>query len=176
MIRFRAPLMLLAAAGFIAATASMPGQAPASRDYLLNLNKGQTFTDIGSDDKTKPELVEDFKELGDKALKVAFFKADSVGSGAKVKNWKPFATLCVHIFNPGKDSVKLGLNIFHARSTNYSTRIELPVVLKPGKNEVAVPRRKVRNDRSQAVPASLHAATTTWPFATRLRSLQPVWN
>ena len=151
MIRFRTPLMLLAAAGLIVATASAPGQAPASKAYLLNVSKRQTFTDIGSDDKTKPELVEDFKELAGKALKVAFFKGDSVGDRvAKVKNWKPFATLRVNVFNPGKDTVKLGLNIFHARSTNYATRIEVPVVLKPGKNEVAIGIDELQNTNGSA--------------------------
>ena len=151
MIRFHPPLIVLAAAGLIVATASTPAQTPASKAYLLNVSKGQTFTDIGSDDKTKPELVEDFKELGGKALKVAFFKGDSVGDRvAKVKNWKPFATLRVNVFNPGKDTVKLGLNIFHARSTNYDTRIEVPVVLKPGKNEVAIGIDELQNTNGSA--------------------------
>jgi len=150
-IRFRIPLMLLAAAGLIVTTASTPGQAPASKAYLLNVSKGQTFSAIGSDDKTKPELVEDFKELGGKALKVAFFKGDSVGDRvAKVKNWKPFATLHVNVFNPGEDTVKLGLNIFHARSTNYNTRIEVPVVLKPGKNEVTIAIDDLQNTNGSA--------------------------
>jgi len=149
--RFRTPLILLAAAGLIVATVSAPGQAPASKAYLLDAGKGQTFTDIGSDDKTKPELVEDFKELGGKALKVAFFKGDSVGDRvAKVKNWKLFATLRVNVFHPGKDTVKLGLNIFHARSTNYNTRIELPVVLKPGKNEVTIGIEELQNTNGSA--------------------------
>ena len=125
MIRFRTLLMLLAAAGLIVATASAPGQTPVSMAYLLNVSKKQTFTDIGSDDKTKPEFVEDFKELGGKALKVTFFKGDSVGDRvATVRNWKPFATLRLSVFNPGQDTVTLGLNILHARSTNYATRIE----------------------------------------------------
>lgn len=151
MIRFRTLLMLLAAASLIMATASTSGQAPASKAYLLNVGKGQTFNDIGSDDKTKPEIVEDFKELGGKALKVAFFKGDSVGDRvAKVKNWKPFATLRVNVFNPGKNTVKLGLNIFHARSTNYNTRIEHPILLKPGKNEVAIGIDELQNTNGSA--------------------------
>ena len=151
MIRFRTSLLLLAAAGLIVATASAPGQPPASRAYLLNVSRMQTFTDIGSDDKTKPELVEDFKELAGKALKVAFFKGDSVGDRvAKVKNWKPFATLRLTVFNPGKDTVTLGLNIFHARSTNYATRIEVPVVLKPGKNEVTIGIDELQNTNGSA--------------------------
>jgi hypothetical protein len=149
--RFRTPLLLLAAAGLIVATASTPGQAPPPKAYLLNVGKGQTFNSIGSDDKTKPQLIEDFKELGGKALKVAFFKGDSVGdSVAKVKNWTPFATLRVDVFNPGEGAVKLGLNIFHARSTNYSTRVELPVVVKPGKNAVTIGIDKLRNTDGSA--------------------------
>jgi hypothetical protein len=143
--------MLLAGAGLIVATVSTPGQPTASKAYLLNVGSGQTFSDIGSDDKTRPELVEDFKELGGKALKVAFFKGDSVGDrAAKVKNWKPYTTLRITASNPGQDVVKLGLNIFHARSTNYNTRIEHPVVLKPGKNEVTIGIDELQNTNGSA--------------------------
>ena len=87
-----------------------------------------------------------------KALKVAFFKgAIPVGDRvAKVRNWTPFATLRLGVFNPGKETVTLGLNILHARSTNYATRIEVPVVLKPGKNEVAIGIDKLKNTNGSA--------------------------
>jgi hypothetical protein len=92
-VHYRSLLILMPAAALIAATASSPGQAPASKAYLLNVGKGQTFNDIGSDDKTKLELIEDFKELGGKALKVAFFKGDSVGDRvAKVKMPSPWSS------------------------------------------------------------------------------------
>jgi hypothetical protein len=143
--------LLLAGGGLLVITLATLGQPPASRAYLLNVGKGQTFNEIGSDDKTRPEVVEDFKELGRRAIKVAFFKGDSVGDHiAKVKNWKPFATLRISAFNPGKDTVKLGLNIFHARSTNYSTRIEHLVVLKPGKNEVTIGIDELQNTNGSA--------------------------
>lgn len=140
MKRIRIPLMLLAAAGLIVGVATSPGQAPtaAAKSFLLNVGKGQTFSDIGSDDKTKPELVDD-KELGGKALKVAFAAGDTVGDRtAKVKNWKPFSTLHLLAVNPGKEEVKLVLNVFHARTTNYDTRVVHPVTLKPGKNEISI--------------------------------------
>ena len=93
-IHFRIPLMMLAAAGLIAATASAPGQTPASKAYLFNVARKQTFTEIGSDDKTRPEFVGDFSGLAGKAVKVAFFKGDSVGDRvARVSNWMPFTTL-----------------------------------------------------------------------------------
>ena len=123
MIHFRIPLMMLAAAGLIAATASAPGQTPASKAYLFNVARKQTFTEIGSDDKTRPEFVGDFSGLAGKAVKVAFFKGDSVGDRvARVSNWMPFTTLRLGVFNSGKETVTLGLNIIHADSTNYATR------------------------------------------------------
>jgi hypothetical protein len=162
MVRFLRPLLLLAA-GFIAVTASVPGQGPATRAYLLNVGQGQTFSEIGSDDKTRPEVVDDFKELGGKAIKVAFFKGDSVGDHvARVKNWKPFATLRIRVFNPGKETVKLGLNIFHARSTNFNTRIEHPVVLKPGRNEVVIGIDELQNNNGSAPALS---DVRRWYFA-----------
>ncbi len=151
MIRFQTPLLLLACAGVVVTTESAAGQGPESRTYLLEVSRVQTFSEIGSEDKTRPELVEDFKELGGKALKVAFFKGDSVGDRvAKVKNWKPFVTLRLNAFNPERETVTLGLNIFHARSTNYGTRIEVPVVLKPGKNEITIGIGKLRNTNGSA--------------------------
>jgi hypothetical protein len=138
--------MLLAAAGLIVGTPSAPGRKPASTAYLFNVSNRQTFTEIGSDDKTKPEFVEDFKGLAGRAVKVAFSRGDSVGDRvARVRNWKPFATLRVTVFNPGENTVTVGLNILHARSTNYATRIEVPIPLKPGKNEVAVGIDELKN-------------------------------
>ncbi len=153
MIHFRTPVMILAVAGLglSVATASAPGQTPTSEAYVLNVSRRQTFTEIGSDDKTKPEFVEDFNELAGKAVKVAFFKGDSVGDRvARVRNWTPFATLRLSVFNPSEETVTLGLNILHARSTNYATRIELPVVLKPGKNKVAIAIDKLKNTSGTA--------------------------
>ena len=151
MTRFHLPLLLLASCGLILETAFSRAQTPTRTAYLLNISEGQTFTEIGSGDRTKPELVEDFKQLGGKALKVAFSRGDSVGGRvATVKNWTQFHTLRVNVFNPGRNTVKLGLNIFHARSTNFATRIELPIVLTPGKNEIAVRIAGLRNTGGSA--------------------------
>ena len=151
MIRVHTSLLLLATAGLIVATSSALGQPPASRAYLLNVNRMQTFTEVGTEDKTKPELVQDFNELAGNAIKVVFFKGDSVGDRvAKVKNWKPFAALRLTVFNPGTDTVTLGLNILHARSTNYGTRIDVPVVLRPGKNVVTFGIADLQNTSGSA--------------------------
>jgi hypothetical protein len=152
-IRFPASLLLWAVAGLSVAVASAPGRVPVSKAYLLDVSKLQTFSDVGSGDKTKPEVVEALEGLDGKCVRVVFFKGDSVGDRvARVKNWKPFATLHLSAFNPGADTVLLGLNIVHARSTNYSTRIEIPVALKPGKNDVKVGIDELRNTDG-SVPA-----------------------
>jgi hypothetical protein len=131
--------------------------------YLLNVGKGQGFTDIGSDDKTRPEPAADQKDLGGKAIKVAFSKGDSVGDRqARVKNWKPFAVLRADIFNPGTGTVKLGLNVVHARSTNFATRVEWPVILKPGKNAVRIGIDELTNTNGSAPALS---DVRRWYFA-----------
>ena len=63
MIRIRGGLLLLVAASIVMTTAVRAGQGPESKAYVLNVSEMQTFTDVGSGDQTKPELVTDFKEL-----------------------------------------------------------------------------------------------------------------
>jgi hypothetical protein len=108
-----------------------------SKMVLLNVTAGQVPADTGLEDKTKPEIVNDVKELGGKALKVAFAPGDSFGSrsGAN-QNWKKFSTFRFDAFNPGKDPVALELTVIHAKSNNFQTRVVVPIKLKPGKNEV----------------------------------------
>jgi hypothetical protein len=135
----RFSLLLVAVGGLVMASASSPGQGPTPKLILLNVGKGQVPADTGQDDKTKPEIVNDFKDLGGKALKVAFAPGDSFGGkvGAN-KNWKRFAQLRFDGFNPGKDPVALALTIVHGRSTSHNTRVLQPIRLKPGKNEVKI--------------------------------------
>jgi hypothetical protein len=106
---------------------------------LLNVSKGQVPPDTGLDDKTTPQIVEDFKELGGKALKVAFAPGDSFGTRkGKATNWKRFALFRFDAFNPGQGPANLELTVVHARSTSHQTRAVTPIKLKPGKNEVKI--------------------------------------
>ncbi len=163
MIRWRTPLVLLVAIGLATVAAYAPGQATAMRAFLLDVNRRQTFTEIGSNNQTKPELVEEFKELSGSAIKVSFAKGDSVGdSTARVKNWKSFTALRITAFNPGKDTITLGLNIFHAGSTNYATRIDVPVVLEPGRN-VDIIRLVTLKNTNGSVP--VFTDVRRWYFA-----------
>src|SRR5262245_19203583 len=86
-----------------------------------------------------PEIVEDFKPLGGKALKVAFAPGDSFGARAGMNtNWKRFSLFRFDAHNPSENSVSLALTVVHSRSTNYQTRVVMPIRLKPGKNEVRI--------------------------------------
>jgi hypothetical protein len=170
LIRHRILFPLLAAA-LTAFALTSPGQTPAPRAYLLKVEKDRAFTDIGSDDKTRPEVI-DSTELGGKALKVAFAVGDSVGDrSAKVKNWKPFASLHAVMFNPGKEAVTLALNIFHARTRNYDTRVVVPVKLQPGRNDITLGIDELANVNSSA-PAL--TSITKWYFADDARKAPTV--
>ena len=91
------------------------------------------------DDKTTPEIVSDIHELGAKALKVAFAKGDSFGgrTGAN-SNWTRFDSLRFDAWNPSNGPVNLVLVVKHAKTTNSQTRVQIPIKLKPGKNEVKI--------------------------------------
>ncbi len=115
-------------------------QEPSPKAFLLNVSQGQLPNDTGMDDKTRPEIVTAGpKELGGKALKVAFAPGDSFGiKGGATKNWKRFAMFRFDAFNPSADPVALELTVVHGRSTSYQTRVVVPIKLKPGKNEVKI--------------------------------------
>jgi hypothetical protein len=62
---------------------------------------------------------------------------DSFGDRqARVTNWTGFACLQFDAFNPGQKNVPLMLTIKHGQTTNLQTRVDVPVVLKPGKSSV----------------------------------------
>ncbi|MGB2819462.1 MAG: hypothetical protein WBF17_00670, partial [Phycisphaerae bacterium] len=121
------------------------GEADARREALLQVSQGQLPTDIGSDGLTKFSL-EKQPELGGQALKVVYAAGDSVGDRvARVENWKQFITLELDALNPGKEDVSLTLTVKHARTTGYQSRVDAPVVLKPGKNSVRLGIDELQN-------------------------------
>jgi hypothetical protein len=120
------------------AAAPLVAQEP-PKTVLLNVQAGQVPPDTGMETKTKPEIVENVKDLPGKALKVAFAPGDSVGSRPGLgQNWKKHAFLRFDAVNPGTDPVTLDLTVLHARSSSYQTRVVVPIKLKPGKNEVKI--------------------------------------
>jgi hypothetical protein len=139
-MRSRLPLAVGSIACFILVIVASPGQGVTRKAILLNVGKGQLPSDTGQDDKTHPEIVNGFAELGGgKALKVPFAPGDSFGglTGGS-KNWKQYALFRFDAFNPTSAPVALELSVSHARSTSYQTRVSVPIKLKPGKNEVKV--------------------------------------
>ncbi|HVC93787.1 MAG TPA: hypothetical protein VND64_08855 [Pirellulales bacterium] len=123
---------------------SAPNGLAPSNAYLLKVSEGQTFTDIGSDDKTKPVPV-DANDLS-KGLKVVFAPGDTVGDRiSKVESWEPFEALRMSVVNPSNEAVKLVLNLFHADTKNYGTRVVQPLVFPPGEHEIVTPVKVLAN-------------------------------
>ena len=133
--------------GSLMAVAAMPGlealsQTPATKTYLLNVAQGQVPGDTGTA-ATRVTMAEN-ADLGGKALKVVL--VDSFGdTTARVGNWKAHTVLAFDAINPSKDSVKVGLNVRHAQTKNYDTRVDVPIVLKPGRNEVRLKVAELTN-------------------------------
>lgn len=105
---------------------------------LLDVSQGQLPSDTGSDGATKFAL-ESQKELGGRALKIVYAPGDSAGDRiAKVTNWKQFDALKFAAFNPGSENVNLIFTVRHKSSTNVKTRVDVPVSLKPGRNDIKI--------------------------------------
>ncbi len=131
-------LRWLCSAWVAVALVGMARQAAARQEALLNVSGGQVPNDTGSDGGTKM-TIEDCPQLGGQALKVVFASGDSFGDRqAKVSNWKPFVALQFEAFNPAAGNVRLVLTVKHRRTTSFATRVDMPVVLKPGKNAVKI--------------------------------------
>jgi len=119
-------------------TVSAASGAAARKEALLHVSRGQVPNDTGSDGATKLSLVEK-PELGGTALKVVYAAGDSFGDRvARVRNWKQFIRLEFDAFNPSKERVRVTLTVKHKRTTSYQTRVDVPVMLKPGKNSVQI--------------------------------------
>jgi len=126
------------------------GEAWGRKEALLHVSKGHVPTDTGSDGKTT-FAVADSAELGGPALKIAFAPGDSAGDRvAKVADWKPFTALEFAAHNPAKEPVRLTLTVKHRRTTSYQTRVDVPIVLKPGRNAVRIGIDDMRNVNGSA--------------------------
>jgi hypothetical protein len=129
---------------------------------LLDAGKNHSFTDIGSDTKTVPELV-DSKELGGKVWKIGFAVKDTVGDRtARVKDWKSSSALRIRAFNPGKERITLVLNVFHSGTKNYDTRLVVPIQFQPGRNDIRLAIAELANVNGSA-PAL--GSVTRWFLA-----------
>ena len=132
----------------VAITASAGGAE--RREALLAVSQGQVPSDTGSDGKTLLSLVE-LPRLGGTALKVVFAPGDSFGDRlARVSDWRPFRFLEFKAFNPAQRKVRLTLTVKHRRTRSYQTRVDVPIVLEPGKNSVRLATDEMTNVNGSA--------------------------
>ena len=134
----RTKQVLVVAGYFVVIASFFADGVSAAKKALLNISEGQLPTDTGSDGLTKFSLV-DSKELGGRAVQVAYAPGDSFGDRiAKVRNWRECIALEFEAFNPAKEDVVLSLSVKHRRTTSYQTRVDVPIKLRPGKNSVKI--------------------------------------
>jgi hypothetical protein len=127
---------LLVAVCIIVCCMAARSQAWEERVPLLQVSQGQKPNDTAMDNRTKLSL-EESAALGGKALKVEYAVGDAFGTkGIGERNWKPFVAVEFSVLNPSREDVKLTFVVKHRRTTNYQTRVDRPVVLKPGKNNL----------------------------------------
>jgi len=122
-------LLLIIAGGVEAAERRVP---------LLHVSKGQLPNDTALEKQTRLTIEAPPQNLGDQTLKVVFADGDSFGvnRGASERNWKPFDAVEFSALNPSPKDVKLSFAVQHRGTTGFQTRVDVPLLLKPGKNEV----------------------------------------
>lgn len=121
---------------------------------LVRPSLGQMPNDTGTDNTRLS--IEERPELGGKALKVVYAPGDSAGQTAvKVGNWQPFQAIQFDVFNPNADKVRLNLTVKHQRSSNYQTRVEIPLTAPPGKSTVRLDLTTITNVNGSAPDLSL---------------------
>jgi len=115
---------------------------------LIEVSKGAIPDDIP--DGTKAAL-EDKPELGGTALKVTFGKDGWIAQmGPKPGDWTGFSALRFDTLNPSDQPLSLEMTVKHKGTTDYATRADVAVVLKPGKQTVEVRLPDLsNNDRSR---------------------------
>jgi len=99
---------------------------------LLGVRQGQMPNDTSGD----PQLsLEQKAELGGTALKVVYAAGSSFGeTRPRIRDWTGYKTLRFDALNPSQGILSLTLTIKHKGTKDYPTRVDAPLMLKPGKN------------------------------------------
>ena len=121
-------LMLAGVVLTIAPLGDLIAQTTEKPTYLVQVTAGETTSDTSPDEQSKPVIVDE-PVLGGQGMKVTFTAGGSIGQRTRVTDWTSFERLRFHIVNPGAEAM-LELNVFHARSTNFATRIVVPIAIK----------------------------------------------
>jgi len=107
-----------------------------SKTFLLRGTNGELPTLVG-DDNTKMTVING-------AVQVDLI--DSVGqSQSKIADWTSAEALRLDIESKIAKDMPVELNVFHAGTTNFATRVVTPFVLKPGKNEIRIALGDLKN-------------------------------
>jgi hypothetical protein len=134
------------------------------RRPLLNVTARQIPNDTAQDQQTTFSFHH-HPALGPKTLKVAFAKGDTFGvKGGRENNWQLFQAVEFNVVNPAEKNVELTLTIRHRKSTNFNTRVDRPLTLKPGKNTVQLKISELKNNDGSAADLS---EVTHWYLATQ---------
>ncbi|MFM9960230.1 MAG: hypothetical protein ACKV2Q_03280 [Planctomycetaceae bacterium] len=137
-------VLLLAQAIVIAANPhGVMAQPTPKPTYLVHVAAGETTSDTSPDEQPKPVVVDE-PGLGGKGMKVTFRAGGSIGQRTRLTDWTAFERLRFHVVNPGAEAT-LELNVLHGGSTNFATRVVVPLAIKSGKSEVVVEIDKLRN-------------------------------
>lgn len=117
------------------------------RAVLLNVADGQLPNDTAFDNSTKMSIEDGPAELVGKSLKIVFAAGDSFGMsrGVSQRNWKPYSAVEFSVFNPSKVDVKLTFALRHKGSKGFRTRVEVPLLLKPGVNRMRLKLEEMVN-------------------------------
>ena len=133
----------------------------AHREMLLDVSHGQKPSSTGSNQILYS--LGECQELGAAALKVQFPPGDSFGDqSAKISNWQPFTHLEFSVFNPAAEPVTLALNIKHQQTNSYSMGVDLPLSIRPGRQDVKLSLASLLNTDGSAPNL---ASVSRWYFA-----------
>lgn len=141
-------VLLLVAALCVIGPAHAGGTKSAeAKTPLLRGTVGEMPSETGTDATVVSK--ETVSELGGPALNIVL--ADSFGQRtAAVVDWTSFAALRLDLANPEKAPIALELNLFHANTKNFATRVVVPLDLKPGKNAIRIPVGELKNSNGSA--------------------------
>lgn len=141
--------LLLALLGALLLTEATVSRTSAAgqpeRVPILDVRNGRTPNDTGLDNQTRFTPAAE-SGLGRPGLKVEFAAGDSIGNkGLPPADWRPFEALELAVFNPAEQAVVLNLNIKHRGTQTYQTRVDVPITIKPGKNDVRLLLDNLKN-------------------------------
>jgi len=121
---------------------------------LLHVSRGQLPNDSGLE-KTRWNIQRN-SPLDGPALKVVFADGDSFGMNkAGLRNWSGHRAIEFDVFNPNQGNVQLEMHVKHRRTTDFRSRVVVPLKLNPGKNSINIRLADLQNTDGSTSDLSL---------------------